>query len=189
MDELYTFVYRGILTDASLDKVGRRERSIFGTEEAERTKAALYFDLLDVERLAQAEQMAVIYTAIHAFENSVRQFVSMAMAEIYDANWWEEVPERIREKAAKRMLDDSKFRWHGSRGGSDIEYSDFGDLSEIIDNKWDVFRDVLEDRAWAKSTLRILNRSRNSIMHGNILATQDIERIGMNIKDWLHQAG
>ena len=133
--------------------------------------------------------MAVIYTAIHAFENSIRHFVSVAMAETYDANWWQEVPERIRKKAATRMENDSRFRWHGSRGGSDIEYCDFGDLSRIIETNWEVFQDVLEDLGWAKSTLSVLERSRNSVMHGGVLAAQDIERIGMNIRDWLRQAG
>jgi len=189
VDDLYTFVYRGVLTDESLDKAGRRGRPSFGPEDIERTRAALSLDLLDGERLVQAERMAIIYTAIHAFENSVRHFVSVAMAEEHEEDWWQHVPTKVKNKVTNRSDEETKFRWHGSRGGSDIDYCDFGDLSSIIATNWNVFEDVLIDLEWAKATLSILERSRNIVMHGGVLASQDIERIGMNIRDWLRQAG
>ena len=189
VDELYTFVYRGILTQESLDKAGRRERQSFSSDDADRTRIALSIDRLDRGRLMQAEKMAIIYTAIHAFENSVRHFVSVAMVEEYQEEWWQNVSKKVQDKVLKRIEDDSKFRWHGSRGGVEIEYCDFGDLSSIITNNWRVFEDVLVDLEWSKSTLSILERSRNIVMHGGVLAQQDIERIGMNIRDWLRQAG
>ena len=189
MNELYTFVYRGILTEESLDKAGRRERPSFGPEDVEQTRKLLSFDLLDDERLVQAERMAIIYTAIHAFENSVRHFVSMAMAEEHKEDWWGHVPTKVQTKVTKRIDEEAKFRWHGARGGSDIDYCDFGDLSSIIITSWSVFEDVLVDLEWVKSTLSVLERSRNIVMHGGDLARQDVERIGMNIRDWLRQAG
>lgn len=152
-------------------------------------RAALSFELLDAERVAAAERMAIVYTAIHAFENSVRRFVATAMAEEFKEEWWSKVSTKVREKVAGRIEDDSKFRWHASRGGADIEYCDFGDLSSIIVTNWPVFEDVLADMEWVKSTLSILERSRNIVMHGGTLARQDIERIGMNIRDWTRQAG
>lgn len=189
MDELYTFVYRGVLTQESLDKAGRRERPSFGPEDVERMRAALSLDLLDGERLVEAERMAVIYTAIHAFENAVRHFVSVAMAEEHAEQWWQRVPAKVQKKVTSRIEEDSKFRWHGSRGGGEIGYCDFGDLSSIITTNWSVFEDVLVDLEWTKSILSVLERSRNIVMHGGVLARQDVERIGMHIKDWLRQAG
>lgn len=188
-DRLYDFVYRGLLTDASLDKAGRKTKATFGGPEAEMLRKALFFDLLDGERLTAAKRMAVVYTAIHAFENTVRDFVATALAEKYQADWWDKVPAKIRERVTTRMEQDSKFRWHGSRGGSQIEYCDFGDLTSIITVHWSVFEDVLVDLEWLKSTLSILERSRNIVMHGGVLALQDVERIGMNIRDWIRQAG
>ena len=64
MNDLYTFVYRGVLTDESLDKAGRKTRASFGPAEGEHIRRALSFDLLDAERLANAERMAMIYTAM-----------------------------------------------------------------------------------------------------------------------------
>lgn len=189
MNDVYTFVYRGILTDESLDKAGRRSRRSFGPADAERIKSALSFELLDTERIAAAERMALVYTAIHAFENSVRHFVSRAMAETYQEEWWTKVPPKVQARTKTRIEEEAKFRWHGARGGADIEYCDFGDLSSIIVVNWVVFEDLLVDMEWVKSTLSVLERSRNIVMHGGVLARQDIERIGINIRDWLRQAG
>ncbi len=75
MDDLYTFVYKGILTDESLDKSGRKKHKNFGTEEAANIRTALSFEMLDNELMVDAQKMAIIYTAIHAFENMVRELV------------------------------------------------------------------------------------------------------------------
>jgi len=40
-----------------------------------------------------------------------------------------------------------------------------------------------------KAILSTLEKSRNGVMHGGGLAKEDIERIGMNIRDWIRQAG
>ena len=189
MSELYDFVYRGILTEESLDKAGRKTRTLFGPAEAQSVRAALSFELLDPERVAAAERMAIVYTAIHAFENAVRHFVVTAMAEEFKEEWWTKVSQKVRERVATRIEEEARFRWHGARGGADIEYCDFGDLSSIIVTNWAVFEDVLVDMEWVKALLSILERSRNIVMHGGTLARQDIERIGINIRDWTRQAG
>lgn len=189
MDSLYTFVYRGLLTEESLDKAGRRTRATIGQEELDQLRHALSFDMLDEDRIASARKMAIVYSGVHAFENTVRDFVSSAMAEAHAEEWWEKVPNRIQTKVSKRIEEEAKFRWHGGRGGAEIDYCDFGDLSSIIASNWDIFEDILVDLEWVKATLSILERSRNIVMHGGMLERQDIERIGMNVRDWIRQAG
>jgi hypothetical protein len=189
MDALYTFVYRGLLTEESLDKAGRRRRRHFGAEEAAKIRASLSFEMLDTDFLADADRMAIVYTAIHAFENTVRQLVRKAMAEAHLETWWSKVPEKVQKKAKTRMEDDAKFKWHGTRGASEIVYCDFGDLSSIIVTNWPQFETVLNDMEWAKGILNTLERSRNIVMHGGLLSKEDVERIGMNIRDWIRQAG
>lgn len=189
MDDLYTFVYKGVLTDESLDKVGRKRRRNFGPDDSEKIKQILSYEMLDSERLVEAERMSLIYAAIHAFENMVREFVMKAMAETHQEEWWSKVSTKIKDKVTNRMDEEAKYKWHGARGGSEIEYCDFGDLSSIIVTNWAVFEDVLVDMEWAKSVLGVLERSRNIVMHGGVLARQDIERIGNNIRDWVRQAG
>ena len=189
MDRYYSFVCRGLLTEASLDKIGRQRRQHFGPQDAAQIKQTLSFDLLDADPLADAQRMSLVYTAIHAFENMVRQLVIKAMAERYTEGWWSKVPDRIQKTVKTRMEEDAKFRWHSARGGSEISYCDFGDLSSTIVTNWTVFEDLLANMEWAKAVLSALEKSRNIVMHGGVLAKEDIERIGINIRDWIRQTG
>jgi hypothetical protein len=87
VDNLYSFVYRGVLTDESLDKVGRQRRRHFGNQDFAQLQRTLSFDFLDADSLADAQRMATVYTAIHTFENMVRKFVMKAMAEHHGEGW------------------------------------------------------------------------------------------------------
>lgn len=187
--DLYSFVYRAILTEEALDKSGRRRRSHFGSDDVHAIQQSLSFDYLDSDLLLEAQRMSIVYAALHSFENAVRATVTKAMAEKHGETWWEKVPERIRKSAKSRMDEDSKFRWHGARGATEINYCDFGDLSSIIVTNWVVFEDLLGNMEWAKAALNALEKSRNIVMHGGSVANEDIERIGMNIRDWIRQAG
>jgi hypothetical protein len=189
MNDIYAFVYRGILTDAALDKVGRKRRKHFGPVDADKLRTALSYDMLEAERLSNAQRMGIVYVAIHAFENTVRQLVVKAMGEQHGETWWSKVPERIRKVVTTRMDEDAKFRWHGSRSSTEINYCDFGDLSSIIVTNWPVFEAVVSNLEWSKGVLANLEKSRNIVMHGGVLAREDIERVGMNIRDWIRQTG
>ena len=187
--DLYSFVYRAVLAEEALDRTERRRKSHFGGEQARELQNSLSFDFLDSQLLADGQSMSVVYAAIHAFENTIRGMVVKAMAEKHGATWWQKVPERIQKTSKSRMEDDAKFRWHGARGASEINYCDFGDLSSIIVTNWDVFEDVLGNMEWAKAVLNSLEKSRNIVMHSGVVAKEDVERIGMNIRDWIRQAG
>lgn len=189
MDTLYSFVYRGVLADESLDKVGRQRRRHFGNQDFAQLQKTLSFDFLDVDLLADAQRMATVYTSIHTFENMVRKFVLKAMAEHHGEGWWSKVPDRIQKTVKTRMEEDTKFRWHGARGTSEMNYCDFGDLSSIIVTNWGVFENIISNMEWAKAVLSTLEKSRNIVMHGGVLSREDIERIGMNIRDWVRQTG
>ena len=187
--DLYSFVYRGVLSDEALDRVGRQRRSHFGAEQARELQKSLSFDLLEPQLLAEAQRMSTVYGAIHAFENAVRTMVVKGMTEKHGATWWDKVPDRIQKTSKSRMEEDARFRWHGARGTQAINYCDFGDLSSIIVTNWEVFQDLLGSMEWAKATLTSLEKSRNIVMHGGSVAKEDVERIGMNIRDWIRQVG
>ncbi len=99
------------------------------------------------------------------------------MAERHGSGWWPKVPERIQKTVKTRMEEDAKFRWHGARGITEINYCDFGDLSSIIITNWEVFEDVVANLEWAKAVLGTLEKSRNIVMHGGVLVKEDLERV------------
>jgi hypothetical protein len=189
MDDIYAFIYRGVLTDVRLDSIGRQRNKNLNALEAQQLIKSLNFDLLDQDMMVDAQRMALVYIAIHTVENMIRNFVSKTLAEEYGENWWEQIPEKISGKVTGRMNQDKQFRWHGIRGKSEIMYSDFADLQSIIYHHWDLFKDTLITPEWTGQVLLTLEKSRNIVMHGGVVDQIDIERIGINIRDWIRQVG
>ncbi len=150
----------------------------------------LSIDLLDDEKVAAAKLMATVYTAIAAFENMVREFISKTMLEHKGEKWWEEcVSEKIRKKAESRKQEEDKIRWHTPRGDSLINYTDFGELSAIMNQNVEVFEVHIISIEWAHQIFQTIERSRNVIMHSGELSRRDMERVGTNIRDWINQVG
>lgn len=191
-DSLYSFVFKGILTEEALDKTARLKKTKFGNEDFKRLHETLGIDELDEDLILQAQKMAVVYTAICAFENTVRKFIAKKLLENKGENWWNEcVSDRVRTKAESRRDEENKIRWHTPRGDSIINYTEFGDLLTIIrlPENWPFFEPHIYSIEWADQIIKTLERSRNVIMHSGELVNQDIERIGMYIRDWLNQVG
>ena len=99
-DKLYAFVMRGELTKTALEKtdvVCKHSASEILSKEYVKS---LSLELLDEEYVNAAKEMATVYTAIAAFENSVRRFVVKVLLENKGENWWVDcVSEKIRNKA------------------------------------------------------------------------------------------
>ncbi|PYV62721.1 MAG: hypothetical protein DMG97_39645, partial [Acidobacteria bacterium] len=133
---------------------------------------------------------AVVYVAIAAFENSVREFVSKVLLENIGADWWTTaVSDKIREKAESRRKEEEKIRWHTPRGDEPINYAEFGDLGSIVGQNWTLFEDYLQSQEWVRQIISTVERSRNVIMHSGELGLQDVERIATAIRDWIRQVG
>jgi hypothetical protein len=191
-DQIYSFVFKGLLTEQALDQTQRIVPTKATDEAFKDIHQILGIDDLDEELVIQAQKMAIVYTALCAFENSVRQFVSNKLLEVKGEDWWEKsVSEKIRKQADVRKADEERIRWHSRRGANMINYTVFGDLMSIIrhaDN-WANFEPHLTSIEWASHIIDILERSRNVIMHGGELGKHDVQRIGMCIRDWVNQVG
>jgi hypothetical protein len=186
---LYEFVYRATLTEEALDKAGRRLSRVTDESMAD-IAAALSLELLDAEEIAAANRMAVVYTGIAAFENAARRFVSRVLQDGHGDNWWEEcVSEKIRKFAESRREDEERTKWHGMRGDNLMNYTELGHLVNIMQNNWIDFEAHVRRVDWATSIFGSIERSRNVIMHSGILEIEDVERVGIQIRDWVKQVG
>jgi hypothetical protein len=187
--DIYSFVFRGNLAEEALDRAGRQHPNLFLFAEQEIAKdiGIEYIDPLYVEA---AKPMAIVHTTIAAFENSVREFVKGVLAESVGDNWWDDkVSERIRKKAEMRKEDEEKNRWHGSRGSHPLEFTDITELGSIIRSNFVDFEPFCLNEEWVTSIFRVVERSRNVIMHSGILGRGDLQRLGVNIRDWFKQVG
>lgn len=191
-DQLYAFVYKAILTEEALDKAGRKGPSLFSDAWESETGARLALPLMDDELVKKSRKMAVVYTAICAFENSVRDFISKKLLEEKGEKWWDTcVKADIKNRAEDRKKSERDARWLTQRGESMIHYTDFGDLISIMakPDNWKFFEVHIVNIDWAKQIITTLEKSRNIIMHGGELEPKDIERVGTYIRDWISQVG
>jgi phage gpG-like protein len=186
---LYDFVFRGLLAEEALDREGRVSKRILQMSDEDIARS-LSIELLDDVHVANAHATAIVYAAIAAFENGVRALVRKTLIEKYKEDWWNNgVSSGIRERAQKRMEDEQTAKWHTQRGQDPINYTTFGDLKNIMQNNWDSFEDLVGSLQWASAIFDVIERSRNVIMHSGSLAAEDIERLGVNIRDWVKQVG
>lgn len=189
-NKLYSFIMRGELTKIALTKAGTVSRHSSSDIISHEYIKSLSLDLLNDDLINSAKQMATVYTAIAAFENTIRQFVVKILIENKGENWWQEsVSDKIRTKAESRKREEEKIRWHTPRGDSLINYTEFGDLASIMAQNLELFEDYIVSIEWARQIFNTLERSRNVIMHSGELGKRDIERIGTNIRDWINQVG
>ncbi len=189
-EQIYSFVFKGLLTKERLDSNGVKQREIDGHFEEQNIYKMLSLDLLDDDHLNIARKMSLIFCAIAAFENSVRDFIVKKMLEEKGENWWTtSVSDKIRTKAESRMQEESKVRWHTQRGDRPLNYTDFGELISIIIQNWNLFESHLISIDWVNGVLKPLERSRNVIMHSGQLDREDIQRVGSCIRDWIKQVG
>ena len=189
-DDVYSFVMKGELTKVALQKAPTVNKHSSSDILAQEYIDCLALELLGDEYVSVAKQMATVYVAIAAFENSVRDFVVKVLLEHKGENWWEDcVSEKIRRMAETRKREEEKIRWHTPRGDSMINYTEFGDLASIMSQNYELFEVHIISIDWARQIFQTLERSRNVIMHSGELGRRDIERIGTNIRDWINQVG
>ena len=152
------------------------------------TRVGLGF--LDQDEVEAARKMSAVYVAIASFENMLRDLISTRMLEVKKDNWWEEcVSGEIKKKAQRKIDDEKRIRWHKSRGLSPIYFTEIGDLVSIIQQNWPVFEDIIQDIDWLRQIIKSVERSRNVIMHSGQLSLDDIERVGVNVRDYIRQVG
>jgi hypothetical protein len=187
--DLYSFVYRGVLADEAVRRATPSpERDSNEPEDDIRRRMPLA--LLDDAMVIGSRKMAWVYVAIAAFENGVRAFIEERLLEKVGANWWDTaVSADIKKQADTRRKDEELIRWHGSRGSSQLSYVQLGDLALIIQNNHAMFKDLIPSVEWARELFRSVERSRNVIMHSGQLKMGDVERVAMNIRDWVQQVG
>jgi hypothetical protein len=187
--DLYSFVYRGVLAEEAirhalppLDQTSR--------EPEEDIKRRLPLQALDDSLVLAARKMAWVYVAVAAFENGVRTFIEERLLEKVGANWFDSaISNDIKKQVESRRKDEEQIRWHSARGSSPLAYVQLGDLASIIQNNHTHFKELIPSLEWAREIFRSLERSRNVIMHSGQLKLADVERVAMNIRDWVQQVG
>jgi hypothetical protein len=81
------------------------------------------------------------------------------------------------------MTDEEKVRWHRPRGNDPLNSTTMTDRKSIIRITWPRLEPYVGTIEWAASIFDVIERSRNTIMHSGTLEKEDVQRLGINIRD------
>jgi hypothetical protein len=189
--QMHEFVFRGVMAHAmirDLESDGTLRHRDAPDVEREHVDA-----LASVSRpiRARARHMQRAYYVLHVFENVVREFIDNTFSESEGTTEWFEIKATsgMKRKLESRQKSEESNSWHAGRNKSPLFYMDFGDLSDLINNHWDLYKDLLPNQAWVTSRIGDAERSRNVIAHTNVLDDEEITRLEQHLKDWVRQLG
>ena len=140
------------------------------------------------ERLrTEASRMSTNYAIFYCLENSIREVIVQRLEEQHGGKWWNiAVPEAVRKNAEanqKKELSSGVT----PRSTDPIDFTNFGELGEIIKANWDIFGDMFRDVRAVERVLGILNTLRAPIAHCKALAEDEELRLHLGLRDWFRQ--
>ena len=141
-----------------------------------------------VERLrTEAARMSTNYAIFYCLENSIREIIVQRLEEQNGPQWWDTaVPEAVRKNAQanhKKELSSGVT----PRSSDLIDFTNFGELGEIIKANWAIFDDMFRDVRAVEKVLATLNTLRAPIAHCKALAEDEELRLHLALRDWFRQ--
>ena len=135
---------------------------------------------------AEAAAMAKQYEVFYSLEKSIRELVAQTIeAAEKREDWWKSarVPANIQSEVASRTqkeLDAGVTR----RSLDELDYTTFGELSNIISSNWDIFGGLFNSKKAVEKVMASLNALRNPIAHCSPLAEDEELRLQLTVRDW-----
>ena len=143
-----------------------------------------YYPQIEADIRKKAAEMAPHYEVFYSLENTIRRQIIDTMTTV-DKNWWDPlyVPQVIKDECEKRRQKEVDL---GLTPRSDefLDYSTFGELSEIIKKNWPHFGQTFSSVKAVERVMALLNSIRGPIAHCSPLAEDEVARLQLAVKDW-----
>lgn len=187
-DALRLFALNNLSIEADLRRIAQAHDVDIGRKQNEPEKVEQTYYPQFPERLRdEAAKMAAHYAIFYCLENSIRELVAQRLEEAHGVQWWDvAVPEAVRKNAEGNRKKELST---GITPRSDglIDYSNFGELGEIIKTNWSIFGDMFRDIRGLERVLGNLNTLRAPIAHCKSLAEDEVVRLHLSLRDWFRQ--
>jgi len=181
-----TFAMTNMLLETDLNKIeekyeidlGRKKRPASKIEDA-------YYPQFDASLRAEAKKMSAHYEVFYCLEKSIRQLIIDIFEASGDSDWWNSlVPNQVKQNV-KMSIKREKEAAVTPRSSEPIDYTTFGELSEIIKANWSLFGGaVFNDIKAVEKVMANLNSLRNPIAHCSPLAEDEVLRLELSLRDW-----
>lgn len=144
-----------------------------------------YYPQIEQAIRAEAARMAPFYEMFYSLETTIRRLVAETLEVAEGDNWWRSgrIPSRIVTDVGARMqreIDSAVTR----RSDEPIDFTTFGELSELVKNNWDVFGSIFSSIKAVERVMANLNTLRGPIAHCSPLADDEVVRLRLSVRDW-----
>ena len=158
-------------------------------EEIDDKKEDIYYPQFSEGLRSEAERMAKNYVLFYSLENAIRDLIVEVLADAHGPDWWKVkgvVPETMAGNAEKnrKKEESSSFTLRSDRM---IDYTNFGELGEIIKVNWNIFGAIFRDIRAVEQVISRLNALRASIAHCTALSEDEELRLHLSVRDWFRQ--
>jgi len=143
-----------------------------------------YYLQFPAEMRRQAVEMSQYYRIFYCLENSIRDLVESQLEEAYGEDWWYEfAPENIRTSVASNQHREQD-NGVTLRSSHPIDYTTFGELSEIVKINWDIFGATFNSKRGLEKVMSSLNLLRGPIAHCTSLADDEVLRLHLTVRSF-----
>ncbi|MFV8370742.1 Swt1 family HEPN domain-containing protein [Flavobacterium sp. LB2R40] len=172
------------LTENELDKVEKELDIDLGRIEKKEIQYKSFYLQFGSDYRKEAKEMAKHYEVFYCLEKSIRSLVVELMEEKYGIEWWNNVKEEIKKNVESNMKREEESGFT-IRSEEKIDYTTFGELSQIVIGNWEAFENLFKrgQRAFQK-IMTNLNQLRGPIAHCCPLAEDEVVRLELTVKDW-----
>lgn len=145
-----------------------------------------YYPQIEIELRAEAANMAPHYEVFYSLERTIRRFINETLNDAEGDGWWTagvRVPPAVKGGAEERM---TRERDTGMtlRSTDPLDFTNFGELGEIIKANWDLFGGTLSSKKAVERVMSQLNSLRGPIAHCAPLAEDEVVRLRLSVRDW-----
>lgn len=188
-DQVKSFGMTNLLIESDLDKLESsfsiKLRDSELKTEVSKEIARAYFPQFESSLRTEAAAMARSYELFYCLEKTIRKQISTLLETINGAEWWNEkvIPQQIFLDVKKRI---QRERESGitPRSLEPLDYTNFGELGEIIKANWSVFASIFNNMKAVEKVMFNLNSLRNPIAHCSQLAEDEQLRLELSLRDW-----
>lgn len=183
------FTLSNSLAENSLDKIEAKFNVDLGRKELVEAQPKDYYLQFNADYRAEAKQMARHYEVFYCLEKSIRSLIVQLMQEKYGENWWDTKvnPAIVTNVEANiKREEESGFT---QRSENKLDYTTFGELSQIVTGNWDAFSDLFKNQRAFQKIMTNLNLLRGPIAHCSPLAEDESIRLEITVKDWFRLMG
>ncbi len=185
-DKIKLFAITNQLLEHALDQVeedrvidlGRGHQEVAGLDDS-------YYPQIEQELRDEAARMAPHYELFYSLEKTIRKVIRDSLVSAHGDSWWDDghIPTTVKQQAEKKRQDEIDS---GVTRRSDelLDFTTFGELSEIIKADWSVFGGMFSSVKAVEKVMSNLNTIRGPIAHFSPLSEDEILRLQLSMRDW-----